>query len=116
MSRGPGRVMRGVLDALGQRVKLNTLELAQAVNPWGGASVDASTRRALRTLHRAGRVHCLGFATGGVRVWCLPEYAGILAPPWQGGTGSGPRTLGELLGSRAGFITRAWNASRLPLP
>lgn len=99
--------MRGVLDALERRVKLNTLELAQAVNPYGGASMDASTRRALRSLHREGRVHCLGFATGGVRVWRLPEYAGILAPPWRGGTVSGPRTLGMMLGSREGFITRA---------
>lgn len=105
--------MRGVLDALDKRVKLNTLELAQAVNPYGGASMDASTRRALRSLHRAGRVHCLGFATGGVRVWCLPEHASLLTPPWRGGTGSGPRTLGAVLSRCEPFITRAWNASRV---
>ncbi|MDO4244673.1 MAG: hypothetical protein Q4C89_01445 [Deinococcus sp.] len=68
MSRGPGRVQRALLDTLAHlgpaRSDLLTL--------YAGASED-STRRALRSLRKAGRVRFLGFAGRGVGVWCLPE-------------------------------------------
>lgn len=108
--------MRGVLEALGRQARLNTRELAAEVK--GGNwthSDEASTRRALRTLHRQGRVYCLGFDTYGSRVWCLPEHAGILTPPWkQKRDALQPVTLGELLGERhAARMARLWNASGL---
>ena len=88
MSRGPGRVMRAVLEHLESR-PLDTAQLAH----WAGADLG-STRRALRTLHRAGRVHCLGQTFEGYSKWCLTEHRNLFSPPWA----QVPETLGELLG------------------
>lgn len=113
--------MRGVLAALGQRVRLNTRELAAEVygGCWGSVE-EVSTRRALRKLHAQGRVYCLGFDSYGSRVWCLPECAGLLTPPWKQKrdalTPPEPVTLGELLGQhgyKSNWLERAWNTSRL---
>lgn len=79
---------------------------------------SARARRVL-TLHAQGRVWCLGFDSYGSRVWCLPEIAGLLTPPWKEKrdalTRDTPATLGELLGRVAGegWLTRAWNSQRL---
>ena len=67
MSRGTGRVQRGILAAL-SRGALDTYTLTL----YAGAS-EESTRRALRTLRRAGQVACLGFAGRGGAKWCLAE-------------------------------------------
>ncbi len=111
--------MRGVLAALGQRVRLNTRELAAEVygpHNWTHSD-EVSTRRALRRLHAQGRVFCLGFDSYGSRVWCLPEVAGLLTPPWKvkrdALTPPEPVTLGEALGLSEGWLMRAWNTSRL---
>ena len=93
MSRGPGKVQRGVLDAL-QRGPLDTLELAGRVfQGQPSPCAEASTRRALRKLHEAGQVHCLGVGWGGARRWCLAEHRGLYARWKREG-----QTLGELLG------------------
>lgn len=119
MSRGDGRVMRGVLVALGQRVRLNTRELAAEVygpHNWTHSD-EVSTRRALRKLHAQGRVFCLGFDSYGSRVWCLPEVAGLLTPPWkQKRDALAPVTLGEVLAShgfKTNWFERAWNTQKL---
>lgn len=107
--------MRGVLAALGSHAKLNTRELAAAVH--GGqwtTSDEVSTRRALRKLHTQRLVFCLGFDSYGSRVWCLPQRAGLLTPPWKKPRDVlQPVTLGEALGLPEGWLTRAWNSSRL---
>ncbi|GGR22508.1 hypothetical protein [Deinococcus ruber] len=69
MSRGPGRVMRGVLDAL-EAGPLSAPLLAQTV----GAS-EGSTRRALRILQDRRAVVCLGFEMGSGQRWALPGTA-----------------------------------------
>ena len=90
MGIGPGRVMRAVLEQM-QAGPVDTAQLAQ------GAAADlGSTRRALRTLHRAGQIHCLGQTWAGVYKWCLPEHRGMFTPSWAQPGG----TLGELLGER----------------
>ena len=82
-----------MLDAL-QRGPLDTLELAGRVFPGQPSpSAKASTRRALRGLQDAGRVHCLGVSWGGARRWCLAEHRELYAR-WKGEG----QTLGELLG------------------
>ncbi|AAF10108.1 hypothetical protein E5E91_02720 [Deinococcus radiodurans R1 = ATCC 13939 = DSM 20539] len=114
--------MRGVLAALGERVRLNTRELTAEIygaSLWG-YSDEVSTRRALRRLHAQGRVFCLGFDSYGSRVWCLPENAGILTPPWKTKRDAlaPPESvmLGELLASSfAAGMARAWNTQRLEL-
>jgi hypothetical protein len=65
MSRGPGHVQRGILEAL-EAGPLDVWNLARAV----GAS-EASTRRALRGLAKGKRVACLGYSTRGGRRWGL---------------------------------------------
>ncbi|MGY2895444.1 hypothetical protein [Deinococcus sp. UYEF24] len=65
MSKGPGRVMRRVLEALGAG-PLSAPVLALTV----GAS-EGSTRRALRTLARRRAVVCLGFEFTGGQRWAL---------------------------------------------
>jgi hypothetical protein len=65
MSRGPGRVMRGVLEAL-EAGPLSAPMLALTV----GAS-EGSTRRALRTLRRRRAVVCLGFELGSGQRWAV---------------------------------------------
>ncbi|MDL2343105.1 winged helix-turn-helix domain-containing protein [Deinococcus sp. MIMF12] len=78
MSRGPGRVQRGILEAL-EDGPLTGPDLARQV----GAGED-STRRALRRLEAGGRVVCLGFALGGGQRWGLPHLrearAALLSP------------------------------------
>lgn len=68
MSRGPGRVQRAALEALGRGPRD-----AYALALYAGAS-PGSLGRALRTLRRSGQVRFLGFAGRGVGVWCLPEH------------------------------------------
>ena len=74
VSRGPGRVMRGVLDAL-EAGPLSAPRLALTV--WAS---EGSTRRALRTLHHRRAVMCLGFELGSGQRWALP-----LDCTWAGG-------------------------------
>lgn len=77
MSKGPGRVMRQILEVLedaGEPIEAPTL--ARIV----GAS-EGSTRRALRSLAAAGRVACLGYARGGQR-WGLPEDVAARRATW----------------------------------
>lgn len=110
--------MRGALKALGEQIRLNTREITAEVGGGQWSSSDeVSTRRALRSLHREGRVYCLGFDAYGSRVWCLPEHAGLLTPPWaqkrDALTPAGPVTLVEVLGLGEGWLTRAWNTQRL---
>lgn len=107
MSRGPGKVQRGVLDALGRWGKLSTPELTGAVFPMWGNSHLSSVRRALRALHRAGRVHCLGADLSGSNTWCLSEHRGLYVPRWAERE---TRTLGEVMGE--GWLTRALNSAR----
>lgn len=76
MSRGPGRVQRGILEAL-EAGPLSGPDLARTV----GAGED-STRRALRTLAASGRVVCLGFALGGGQRWGLPHLRDARAALW----------------------------------
>ncbi|WP_407569105.1 hypothetical protein [Deinococcus altitudinis] len=78
MSRGPGRVMRGVLEAL-EAGPLSAPRLALTV----GAS-EGSTRRALRTLARRRAVVCLGFEFTGGQRWALQGAAQVedLATLW----------------------------------
>lgn len=76
MSRGPGRVQRGILGAL-EGGPLGTADLARHL----GARED-STRRALRGLEARGRVACLGFALGGGQRWGLPGVRDTRAALW----------------------------------
>jgi len=71
MSRGPGRVQRAILDVLSVAA-LDTFTLSLHA----GTSQE-STRRALRSLRRAGRVTWLGFAGRGGGKWYLPEDAAL---------------------------------------
>lgn len=112
--------MRGVIQALEQYVRQSTRELTAALNPHWTYSDEASTRRALRALHRQGRVFCLGFDSYGARVWTLPEYADLLTPPWKKKrdalTSPEPLTLGEALrlgGFNTDWFERAWNTVKL---
>ncbi|WP_019586902.1 hypothetical protein [Deinococcus apachensis] len=76
MSRGPGRVQRGILEAL-EGGPLGTADLARHV----GARED-STRRALRRLAARGRVVCLGFTLGGGLRWGLPDMRAARLALW----------------------------------
>ncbi|MBZ9750719.1 hypothetical protein K7W42_07580 [Deinococcus sp. HMF7604] len=110
MSRGRGRVMRGVLGALGGPVKLSTPEICGAVFPHGGTAAHlSSVRRALRVLHAEGVVCCLGADLGGFKVWCLRSRRHLLDAYGQP---HGGVTLGELLGTRGNWVTRALLSSR----
>lgn len=68
MSRGPGRVQRGILETL-ERGPMDAPTLAL----YAGASAR-SAGRALRTLRQGKSVCFLGFAGRGVGMWCLPEH------------------------------------------
>lgn len=68
MSRGPGRVQRGILKTL-ERGPMDAPTLALHAG-----SSARSTGRALRTLRQGKAVCFLGFAGGGVGMWCLPEH------------------------------------------
>lgn len=107
MSRGPGKVMRGVLVALGRHGKLSTAGVTGELFPMWGDSHLSSVRRALRKLNARGQVHCLGPDLHGVNTWCLPEHRGLFTAPWARPEA---RTLGELMGE--GWLTRALNSAR----
>lgn len=106
MSRGAGHVQRGILSAL-ERCPHSTTELTARLFPMWGESHLSSTRRALRALSRAGRVHCLGADLSGVSRWCLPEHRGLFTPPWK----RQPETLGEALNLSEGWLMRAYLSS-----
>ena len=69
VSRGPGRVMRAVLEALGAG-PLSAPLLARTV----GAS-EGGTRRALRALQQRRAVVCLGFELTGGQRWAVTGSA-----------------------------------------
>ncbi|CAM3623651.1 hypothetical protein DEFR109230_05620 [Deinococcus frigens] len=65
MSRGLGKVQRGILGAL-DAGPLDVWNLARAVG-----ACEASTRRALYGLAKGKRVACLGYSTRGGKRWGL---------------------------------------------
>ncbi|AWT35872.1 hypothetical protein DM785_10100 [Deinococcus actinosclerus] len=91
MSRGPGRVQRGILEAL-ERGPLTGCELARTVQAEGD-----STRRALRRLEAAGRVACLGFTPGNSKRWCLADELEARASLWPAERAA---HLGDVMGAR----------------
>lgn len=89
MSKGPGHVMRGVLEALGFVGWATTKQLAGVIFT-DGATVAAlvSTRRALRALVRRGLVTRLGFNLSGGGVYCLTADRALYVCPWATPTGA----------------------------
>lgn len=117
MSRGPGRVMREVLETLERYGRASTGELCAAVFPLGGEAAQVSTRRALRSLTARGAVCSLGFNASGERVYCFPGERGrfvCLLADEVGGALFVERFGWIGRKYRAGFV-RLWNSSRAPL-
>lgn len=113
MSRGPGRIMRGIVDTLGTYGRASTGELCSALYGAETEAASVSVRRALRTLAARGEVLCLGFNTYGERVYCFPAERERYLAPWASGGSSEAFGREFLKHHRAGFI-RLWNSSRLP--
>lgn len=96
MSKGPGRVQRGVLKVL-EAGPLSSEEVALKV----GASHE-STRRALRRLTVLGQVRRVGFAGRGALMWCLAEDLPDVRAALPDA---------EMLGRVAALMGRRWAAS-----
>lgn len=111
MSRGPGRVMRGILEALKGLGWATPEQLARALFERVTVAALVSTRRALRALVRRGLVARLGFNLSGGGVYCLKADRALYVCPWA--TPTGAALWREVYGAKHhAFMVRLWYSAR----
>lgn len=114
MSKGAGRVMQGVLEALSLLGRATCSKLAAVLFDRVTVAALVSVRRAVRSLVSRGSVAILGRNLNGEHVVCLAADRARFACSWQAGAGA-DWWRDVFGGKHHSFMVRLFYSSKQPL-